>query len=142
MTENCLDCATSIYEDGLQIPLCKLYSQNIPNTTVFKVINKSLGFAASNKHPQIVERNSRKPDFAKGDLRALVAATRIGAKRIIEICDRFGLEAYEQALSVLLARNKVAIGQIIRETISPERVSFEDYIDDDGFGVGPWRVAW
>lgn len=75
-------------------------------------------------------------------MRALVAATRIAAKRIIEICDRFGLEAYEQALSMLLARNKVAIGQIIRKTISSERVFFEDYVDDDGFGVGPWRVAW
>lgn len=75
-------------------------------------------------------------------MKALVAATKIATKRIIEICDRFGLEAYEQALSILLARNKVAIGQIIRKTVSPERVFFEDYIDDDGFGVGPWRVAW
>lgn len=89
-----------------------------------------------------MERNSRKPDFAKSDLRALVAATRIAAKRILEICERFGVEAYEKALDILLLRNKLAVGKIIRTTLSPERVYFEDYIDDDGFGTGPWRVAW
>ncbi|KAF5357830.1 hypothetical protein D9756_001803 [Leucocoprinus leucothites] len=119
------NCATSVYEDGIQIPLCKLYSQNVPNTAVFK----------------IVERNSRKFDFAKSDLRALVAATRVAAKRIIEICERFGIEAYEKSLDILLARNRLAIGKIIHTTVSPEKVYFEDYIDDDGFGVGPWKVA-
>lgn len=89
-----------------------------------------------------MERNSRKPDFAKSDLRALVAATRIAARRIIEICQRFGVEAYEKALDILLSRNKLAIGKIIHTTLSAEKVHFEDYIDDDGFGVGPWRIAW
>ncbi|KAJ3567129.1 hypothetical protein NP233_g6572 [Leucocoprinus birnbaumii] len=119
------NCASSIYEDGIQIPLCKLYSRNVPNTAVFK----------------IVERNSRKFDFAKSDLRALVAATRIASKRIIEICERFGTDAYEKALDILLERNRLAVGKIIRETVSPERVYFEDYIDDDGFGVGPWKIS-
>ncbi|KXN87731.1 5-oxoprolinase [Leucoagaricus sp. SymC.cos] len=119
------NCASSIYEDGTQIPLCKLYSRNVPNTAVFK----------------IVERNSRKFDFAKSDLRALVAATRVAAKRIIEICERFGVEAYEKALDTLLTRNRLAVGKIIRNTVSAEKVHFEDYIDDDGFGVGPWKVA-
>ncbi|KAF9451234.1 hypothetical protein P691DRAFT_797109 [Macrolepiota fuliginosa MF-IS2] len=117
--------ACSIHEDGVQIPLCKLYSKGVPNTAIFK----------------IVERNSRKPDFAKSDLRALVAATKIAARRIIEICERFGTEAYENALDILLLRNKLAVGKIISTTLSPERVQFEDYIDDDGFGVGPWRIA-
>lgn len=126
----------------MQIPLCKLYSRNVPNTAIFKVTRKSTWFCVLKAYTQIVERNSRKSDFVKSDLRALVVATRVAAKRIIEICDRFGVEAYEQALDILLARNKLAIGKIIRETISSERVFFEDYIDDDGFGVGPWRIAW
>ncbi|KAI0320578.1 Hydantoinase/oxoprolinase-domain-containing protein [Amylostereum chailletii] len=119
------NCASTIFEDGLQIPLCKLYSRGVPNTAVFK----------------IVERNSRKPDFAKSDLHALVAATRIGARRIIEMCERFGVETYEAALDELLARNKVAIGKLIKTTIPAEPIYFEDYIDDDGFGLGPWKIA-
>jgi 5-oxoprolinase (ATP-hydrolysing) len=138
------DFATSIYEDGIQIPLCKLYSRNVPNTAVFKVTQNTTWSVTILVNPQlqIVERNSRKFDFAKSDLRALVAATRIAAKRIIEICERFGVEAYEKALDILLFRNRLAIGKIIQTTLSAERVYFEDYIDDDGFGVGPWRIAW
>lgn len=60
----------------------------------------------------------------------------------MEICERFGVEAYEKALDVLLLRNKLAISRIINTTLSPEKVYFEDYIDDDGHGTGPWRIAW
>jgi 5-oxoprolinase (ATP-hydrolysing) len=91
---------------------------------------------------QIIESNSRKPDFTKSDLLALVAATKIAARRITEMCDRFGADTYEKSLDILLTRNKLAIGKIITTTISSERVFFEDYIDDDGHGTGPWRVAW
>ncbi|TFK42837.1 Hydantoinase/oxoprolinase-domain-containing protein [Crucibulum laeve] len=119
------NCATSIFEDGIQIPLCKLYSAGVPNTAVFK----------------IVERNSRKPDFAKSDLHALVAATKIGAKRVIDLCVRFGAAVYEKALDTLLERNKIAIGKLIKTTVPDEPIYFEDYIDDDGFGLGPWKIA-
>ncbi|KAF9021681.1 hypothetical protein BDZ89DRAFT_1071218 [Hymenopellis radicata] len=119
------NCATSIFEDGLQIPICKLYSAGVPNTAVFK----------------IVERNSRKPDFARSDLQALVAATRIASRRVIEMCERFGRASYEAALDRLLARNKSAVGKLIHSTIPNEPIYFEDYIDDDGFGLGPWKVA-
>ncbi|KAJ8078497.1 hypothetical protein PM082_012779 [Marasmius tenuissimus] len=119
------NCATSIFEDGVQIPLCKLYSRGIPNKGVFK----------------IVERNSRRPDFARNDLHALVAATRIASKRILELIERFGLDRYEEALDVLLTRNRAAIGKLIKTTIPDEPIYFEDYIDDDGHGIGPWKVA-
>lgn len=91
---------------------------------------------------QIVERNSRKPDFARSDLHALVAATRIAAKRVIDMCQRFGVKTYERALDQLLTRNKVAVSKLIAIAIPDEPISFEDYIDDDGHGVGPWRIAW
>jgi 5-oxoprolinase (ATP-hydrolysing) len=58
------------------------------------------------------------------------------------MCDRFGTDAYEKALDILLTRNKLAVGKIITTTLSSERVYFEDYIDDDGHGTGPWRIAW
>ncbi|KAI0035796.1 Hydantoinase/oxoprolinase-domain-containing protein [Vararia minispora EC-137] len=119
------NCAQTIFEDGIQIPLCKLYSAGNPNKAVFK----------------IVERNSRKPDFAKSDLHALVAATKIGSRRIIEMCDRFGADNYCAALDELLERNKTAIRKLIKTTVPYEPIFFEDYIDDDGFGLGPWRIA-
>ncbi len=55
---------------------------------------------------------------------------------------RFGRASYEAALDQLLARNKSAVGKLIHTTIPNEPIYFEDYIDDDGFGLGPWKVAW
>lgn len=81
------------------------------------------------------------PDFARSDLHALVAATRIGARRIIEMCERFGADIYCSALDELLERNRIAIGKLITTTIPKEPIVFEDFIDDDGFGLGPWRIS-
>jgi len=55
--------------------------------------------------------------------------------------DRFGLANYEASLDELLSRNKIAIGKLIKSTIPDEPIYFEDYIDDDGHGLGPWKVA-
>ena len=42
----------------------------------------------------------------------------------------------------MLARNKRAMSAIIRMIIPEDRkLSFEDYIDDDGLGMGPYRIA-
>lgn len=49
---------------------------------------------------------------------------------------------YEKALDQLLDRNKSAIKELIHSTIPDEPIYFEDYIDDDGHGVGPWKIAW
>ncbi|KAH8822947.1 Hydantoinase/oxoprolinase-domain-containing protein [Flagelloscypha sp. PMI_526] len=114
----------SIHDDGIQIPLCALYNAGTPNKAVF----------------QIIEQNSRMPEFARGDLQALVAATKIAGKRMQELCHRFGLKIYEDALDELLRRNKLAVGTLIKQ-IPDKKIQFEDYIDDDGHGYGPWKVA-
>ncbi|KAF5376570.1 hypothetical protein D9757_008258 [Collybiopsis confluens] len=119
------NCAMSIHEDGIQIPLCKLYDGGVPNKAVF----------------EIVERNSRKPTFARSDLHALVAATKIGGRRVIEMIQRFSLPAYEAALDELLLRNKNAVNQLISTAVPNENIYFEDFIDDDGHGLGPWKIA-
>ncbi|KAG7092205.1 hypothetical protein E1B28_008572 [Marasmius oreades] len=119
------NCATSIFEEGIQIPVCKLYSRGVPNTAVFK----------------IVERNSRKPEFARNDLHALVAATKIASKRILELIERFGIDRYEDALDTLLTRNRTAVGKLMKTAIPDEPIDFEDFIDDDGHGIGPWKIA-
>jgi 5-oxoprolinase (ATP-hydrolysing) len=40
----------------------------------------------------------------------------------------------------LLRRNKLAVGTLIKQ-IPDKKIQFEDYIDDDGHGYGPWKVA-
>ncbi|KAF7349308.1 hypothetical protein MSAN_01720300 [Mycena sanguinolenta] len=115
----------TIFEDGIQIPLSKLYDRGKLNEALVNVIC----------------RNSRTPDFSRADLHALVAACRIAGQRVTEMCTRFGTEAFETALNDLLDRNKIAFAQLLKTSIPARRMTFSDWMDDDGTGMGPWKVS-
>ncbi|KAH5610757.1 hypothetical protein HBI26_022920 [Parastagonospora nodorum] len=117
--------ASTIYEDGLQIPICKLYAKGVYNEGL-----ASLFF-----------RNSRMPEWFQSDLIALVTACRTAATRVNELCERYGLAVYEAATDYLLDQNRAAIKTIIDEKIGSDRSSFTDFIDDDGHGIGPYAIA-
>ncbi|KAF2263015.1 hypothetical protein CC78DRAFT_519086 [Lojkania enalia] len=117
--------ASSIFEDGLQIPIVKLYDKD--------VYNKPLA--------DVFFRNSRQPDWFQSDLIALVAACRTAAVRVCELCDRYSLEVYQAATDNLLAQNRAAIKTIIEYKIGNEKSTFTDFIDDDGHGTGPYAIA-
>ncbi|KAJ7432905.1 Hydantoinase/oxoprolinase-domain-containing protein [Mycena galericulata] len=115
----------SIFEDGIQIPLSKLYDKGRLNEALQNVIC----------------RNSRTPDFSRADLHALVAACRIAGQRVSEMCIRFGTEGFETALDDLLNRNKIAFAQLLKTSIPGGKMTFTDWMDDDGTGMGPWKVS-
>jgi len=116
--------ATTIFSDGLQIPIVKLYSSGTYNTALVSLLT----------------RNSRLPAWFACDLSALVAACRTAAARVTELCDRYGIEVYHAACDELLQRNRTAIAHLIATKIGDEKSSFTDFVDDDGHGVGPWAV--
>ena len=60
---------------------------------------------------------------------------------MIELYSRFGEVVYFAAIDRLLKRNRTAVSSIISSAIPEESVYFEDWIDDDGQGVGPWKIA-
>jgi 5-oxoprolinase (ATP-hydrolysing) len=117
--------ATTIFEDGLQIPICKLYEKGVHNKGLMDLFC----------------RNSRQPDWFQSDVIALVAACKTAATRVNELCDRYGYEVYQAATDDLLAQNRAAIKTIIDEKIGNEASSFTDFIDDDGHGIGPYGIS-
>ena len=117
--------ASSIFEEGIQIPITKVASKGVWNQDLMEVIY----------------RNVRLPDWNRGDVRALVAACTIAGKRMIELYTRFGESVYFAAINELLSRNHKAVSSIINTSIADEPAYFEDWIDDDGQGVGPWKIA-
>lgn len=117
--------ASSIFEEGIQIPVTKIASRGIWNEDLMEV----------------VYRNVRLPDWNRGDVRALVAACTIAGKRMIELYTRFGETVYFAAIDELLDRNRKAVSSIINTSIADEPAYFEDWIDDDGQGTGPWKLA-
>lgn len=74
--------ATEIYQEGLQLPAVKLFSRGEPIVPVF----------------QILEANSRMPDFMSGDLWAGVASIRVGERRILELAEKYGKDAFLYAI--------------------------------------------
>ena len=76
----------------------------------------------------------------RSDLNAIVAACRTAARRVLELCDRFGTETYLSTLDALLDRNYRAMAQLIRTAVPTERLEFTDYVCDDGRGYGPYKI--
>ncbi|KKW91288.1 hydantoinase B/oxoprolinase family protein [Sphingobium chungbukense] len=116
--------ATSIFQEGVRIPPVKIYRNGLYNEDLVK----------------LALHQSRTPDWCAADLNALIASCRVAARRIEEMADRFGIDTYVTATGELLARNYRAMKTLLGQAISEEKVSFEDYICDDGMGYGPYKL--
>ncbi|KAJ7127119.1 Hydantoinase/oxoprolinase-domain-containing protein [Mycena epipterygia] len=117
--------AMSIFEEGVQIPVTKVASKGIWNEPLM----------------ELLYRNCRLPEWNRSDTQALVAACTLAGRRMQELYTRFGDHTYFAAIAELLDRNRKAVGTLINDVIPDEPVYFEDWIDDDGRGLGPWKVA-
>ena len=117
--------ALSIWEEGLRIPRSK-------SSRLDRLNEAALAICLN---------NSRTPEMNRADLLALIAGCRAAERRVIEMCDRFGPETFAAACDALLDRTRVAMTRLVREYIPEEKVSFVDYVDDDGLGNGPFKMV-
>lgn len=118
--------ARTIYEEGVVIPPFKLYSGGTLNEDALRIILNQV----------------RMPEWNRADLNGLVAACRTAARRVTEMCERFGTATYLSALDALLDRNYQAMKALLAAVFTEgETLSFTDYICDDGVGNGPYELA-
>lgn len=117
--------ARTIFEEGVVIPPFRLYKKGVLDDDALRIILNQV----------------RKPDWNRADLNGLVAACRTSGRRVQEMCARFGLDVYTSALDALLDRNYRAMKALLALVFTDgETLSFEDYIDDDGRGHGPYLL--
>lgn len=116
--------ARSIHEEGIRIPPIKIYKKGELSSDVLEVIL----------------HNVRMPGWNRSDLNAIIAACRTAGKRCVELAERFGDDIFASALGMMLDRNYVAMKEIIRMVVPETKRSFEDYICDDGVGLGPYTL--
>lgn len=116
--------AREIFEEGIRIPPTKIYKNDVLQEDLL----------------ELILHNCRLPHWNRSDFNALVAAVRTAEKRVLEIADRFGDDQFYSALDELLARNKRAMSKLIKNTIPTKKQVFEDYICDDGLGMGPYKM--
>ena len=111
--------ATEIYQEGLRIPLSKLYDGGVENTTLLRLL----------------EANTRQPIHVLGDLRAQLAACRVGERGLTALLDRYGNEAHVYMDELQLLAERIMRAELAK---LPDGVhNFTDYID----GVGDDPVA-
>ncbi|MFN3937146.1 MAG: hydantoinase B/oxoprolinase family protein [Gemmobacter sp.] len=90
--------ARDIHEEGLWIPVLKLYEKGAPNRTLF----------------DIIRRNVRTPEALMGDLSAQVSSGLIASQRLNALCDRYGLDDIEAVADEIIARSEAATRDSIR----------------------------
>jgi N-methylhydantoinase B len=90
--------AREVYEEGLRVPITKLFDRGEPNTELLKIIRA----------------NVRTPDETVGDLYAQTACNAVGARSLLQMMDEFGLESIDPLADEIIARSEKAMRDSIR----------------------------
>src|SRR5262249_52520892 len=106
--------AREVYEEGLQIPIMKLYEAGRPNESLARIIRA----------------NVRPPQKVMGDFHAQMAGDAVGGERLLEFMDEFGMERLEPLADEIIGRTERAMRDAIR-ALTPGVYTNE--ITSDGF---------
>lgn len=116
--------AREIFEEGTAVPPVKIFKKGELQQDILK----------------IVLRNARMPHWNEGDFNGVIAACNMAERRCIEMAERFGDDVFYSSLDELLERNCRAMQQLIQMIVPEEKQHFEDYLCDDGTGLGPYKI--
>ena len=116
--------AETIFQEGIRIPPTKLYKKGELQSDLL----------------ELILHNVRTSNWNRFDLNALVAACNTAARRCVEMADRFGDDIFFSTMEIMLERNYMAMKAIIEMIVPEEPRVFEDYVCDDGVGMGPYKI--
>lgn len=106
--------AGSVFEEGLFVPITKLYDAGVENVELTKLI----------------AANVRAPEPVLGDIHAQVAGNDVGGRRLLEFMDEFGLDSLESLADEIIERSERAMRLAIAAL--PDGV-FEHVVYSDGY---------
>ncbi|HYB01312.1 MAG TPA: hydantoinase B/oxoprolinase family protein [Ktedonobacteraceae bacterium] len=90
--------AREVYEEGLRIPITKLFISDEPNHELLKIIRA----------------NVRTPDETVGDLYAQTASNAVGARELLHFMDEFELDSIDPLADEIILRSEQAMREAIR----------------------------
>ena len=108
--------ATSVFEEGLMVPPIRLWDAGVPNRAALTIMT----------------RNSRMPESLAADLDAECSACLMGARRLGELFNRYGVETVESCFDAILARTTQTYRREILGKIPVGSWVWEDYAEHDG----------
>ncbi|MBI2952800.1 MAG: hydantoinase B/oxoprolinase family protein [Chloroflexi bacterium] len=110
--------ATEIFQEGIILPPVRYYSAGILNQEV----------------EDILRNNSRVPDLIVGDLRGQVGCTRVGVKRIQELCEEYDPDVLQDAFDEVVNGTERRVRRGLGAW--PDGVhEAEGYLDHDGIDL-------
>lgn len=115
--------ATEIYQEGLRIPLSRLFDRGVANETIFRFL----------------EKNVRVPRLVLGDLRAQLAACHSAERSYSRLVERYGGDALYRCQDTLHDHAERSMRRTIGE-LPDGTFRYEDAID--GFGADPEPVRF
>jgi N-methylhydantoinase B len=107
-----------IYEEGLQFRSLKLYRGSEPNQDIFQIITDNVRFAES----------------CLGDLRAQIAACRIGDRGLADLVDRYGLETFLRCVRTIWNQSEALAREHVAR-MTPGNYQAEALFDSDGVNL-------
>ena len=110
--------STEIFQEGLRIPILKLYDRGEPNETLFDMIRI----------------NVRVPDMVLADMHAQLAACNIAERGMHELVQRYGVDELERFFDELLDYSEREARRTIL-AIPDGEYTFYDNLDDDGVNL-------
>ena len=119
---------TSAFEEGLRLPMLKLYDAGVRNDTLV----------------ELIEANVRSAEEWMGDVEAKIAGCRRGEHELRQIVERYGFDVFNSSCDHFVEYAEKATRTAIRG-IAPGEYVQEDTFEDDGLGGSgvamPLRVA-
>jgi N-methylhydantoinase B len=106
--------AHEVYEEGICIPITRLFVRGEPNEELLR----------------FVRFNVRVPEHVIGDLYAQAAANDVGARRLVETMEEFGLADLDELSREILDRSEAAMRDAIRALPDGEYAAEGEF---DGF---------
>src|SRR4051812_23155860 len=89
---------TDIYEEGLQMPIVKIYREGQLNEEIV----------------EIIKSNCRFPDLAMGDFRAQIASIKTGERRFVQLLRRYGCDAVRGSIQQIYRHSEEVARQAVR----------------------------
>jgi N-methylhydantoinase B len=103
---------TELFEEGIVLPPMKIYDRGQANATIF----------------ELILANVRVPDQVSGDLMANISSTQLGALKLVELIEEYGLGDLQEVADEIIGRSDAAIRRRIRDMpdgVYSHRVSVE-----------------
>jgi N-methylhydantoinase B len=111
----CMD-VVDVWAEGKLMDSMKIYDAGVRNDALI----------------QHILDNVRTPEQNAGDLEALIACSRLGEKRFLELLDRYGIDVVMSAADLWMDYSEDMLRRKIREIPDGEYEAPVSFLDDDG----------